>query len=433
MSYDLANVKLKAADITTIKPTKQEEDQTREGMAFLVVKAPFFAHLLYNELRIAYTRDPRILTAATDGLSIFVNPDFFDTLKIAERSFVLAHEVAHAFLGDLLLQQRWEDEGKVLCPSGFKDYDPAQMNRALDYRINPMLNESKVGKMPACGLLDVNISAKGFESGVEIYDKIFRKSQSGGGYGRPGGGGIGAPGGGFDVHLAPSKQVEQDVASGKRNQAIVAAAEAAQASGQGTIPSAVRRMLGEILDPKVSWQDFLRSTMLRKGGDPMYDWRYLDRRMIGRQPPMYFARQSHSGAGTIVVLYDTSGSCVDPKVQQVFFSEMSGIVADLNPQMLVVIWCDAAVQRVDELEEVEDLEQLRAEINDEGGAPGGGGTDFRPAFEKVAEMGLQPDMVVYLTDTYGTFPEHEPDYPVIWASITPSPKVPWGEVVEVEL
>ena len=127
---------------------------------------------------------------------------------------------------------------------------------------------------------------------------------------------------------------------------------------------------------------------------------------------MYFARQAHMGAGTVVIGYDTSGSCVNPDVQQRFFSEMAGIVADLNPEQLIVIWCDAAVQRVDELEEPEDLEELRADINSLGGAPGGGGTDFRPVFREIEERDLIPDMVVYLTDTYGSFPDHEPDYPV---------------------
>ena len=98
-----------------------------------------------------------------------------------------------------------------------------------------------------------------------------------------------------------------------------------------------------------------------------------------------------------------------------------------------MIWCDAKVQRVDELDEPEDLEELRADINRQGGAPGGGGTDFRPVFEEIEKRGIQPDMLVYLTDTYGSFPTQEPDYPVIWASVIKSPRVPWGDVVEVEL
>jgi len=39
-----------------------------------------------------------------------------------------------------------------------------------------------------------------------------------------------------------------------------------------------------------------------------------------------------------------------------------------------------------------------------------------------------PVALVYLTDGYGTFPEQEPEFPVLWAS-TAVEVFPWGEVV----
>ena len=47
----------------------------------------------------------------------------------------------------------------------------------------------------------------------------------------------------------------------------------------------------------------------------------------------------------------------------------------------------------------------------------------------MKEQGLQPDMLVYITDTYGTFPTNAPDYPVIWCSICDGVTVPWGELI----
>jgi predicted metal-dependent peptidase len=41
-------------------------------------------------------------------------------------------------------------------------------------------------------------------------------------------------------------------------------------------------------------------------------------------------------------------------------------------------------------------------------------------------------MLIYFTDTFGTFPEREPEYPVIWAvyeSAAKAARVPFGEVV----
>ena len=64
-------------------------------------------------------------------------------------------------------------------------------------------------------------------------------------------------------------------------------------------------------------------------------------------------------------------------------------------------------------------------------ARGGGGTDFRPLFAKIEELGYKPDVLIMLTDTFGTFPDTPPDYPVIWASIYENVEVPFGELVYI--
>src|SRR4029077_1037869 len=198
-------------------------------------------------------------------------------------------------------------------------------------------------------------------------------------------------------------------------------------------PAAIRQLIDEIVNPKVPWEQHLRSSMTRKAGEPKLDWRYNNRRLSGREPPMYFAKRGHRGAGIIVVGYDTSGSCINVQTQTRFFGEMAGILRDLNPRELIVVWCDAEVQRVDRLEEATDLEELRFQINALGGAPGGGGTDFRPVFEYIEKEKIIPDMLVYLTDRGGAFPSIEPYYPTIWTSILRDKRQPFGELVDVEI
>ena len=55
-------------------------------------------------------------------------------------------------------------------------------------------------------------------------------------------------------------------------------------------------------------------------------------------------------------------------------------------------------------------------------AAGGGGTDFRPVFDWVAERcrrgEARPDALIYCTDGWGTFPPRAPDYPLVWG-VTP--------------
>ena len=80
---------------------------------------------------------------------------------------------------------------------------------------------------------------------------------------------------------------------------------------------------------------------------------------------------------------------------------------------LHLIECDATIQRervITQFHELQDLDD--ADELDALALLGGGGTDFRPVFER-AEM-IMPDCVVYLTDGHGRVPERTPSMPVLW-------------------
>lgn len=442
VSTDIVDVKVPTADFPTFKPDVEVERIFRNGMAYLVFKWQLFAQMIYSDMEIEYTIHLPI--AGTDSKTIFLHPDGFiaagitDVLEIV---FVLAHEVYHRILYDLPMSAAWRLTMIVRIGGGKElPYDHELMNQAMDYRINASLKDSKVGRMPKCALYDPSLSEKGFESCVEIYEKLWQRSGGMGGYKkrkqdreRSHGtyGGTGKAGDGFDRHLTPSKgQVEAD--RGKREQAIIAAAQIAERTNPGSIPAALRRIIDDIKDPKVPWEQHLKASMRRKAGAPRLDWRYHNRRLASRAPdPLYFAKKGHLGAGLIVVGADNSGS-ITPHVANVFGSEMLGIVKDLNPQQLIVMWCDAAITRVDIVDDPQDLNALFADWKTTG-VGGGGGTSFVPVFQKIEEMGLQPDMLVYLTDMAGRFPSKEPPFPVIWGSTSKNDKAPFGEVVHVEI
>lgn len=88
--------------------------QSRE----LIFSQGFWGSLLLHLKRV-YTSAVR--TMATDGIHLFVNPDFVPRLTIGGLRTVLAHEVAHCAL-------RHFDR--------MADRDPKIWNRATDYRIN---------------------------------------------------------------------------------------------------------------------------------------------------------------------------------------------------------------------------------------------------------------------------------------------------------
>ena len=87
----------------------------------LLLDHPFFGSLLF---RLGGRASNSIQTMATDGVSLFYNPEFVDTLNAAELAGVLAHEVMHPAL------QHHTRRG---------DRDRKRWNMACDYAINPLL------------------------------------------------------------------------------------------------------------------------------------------------------------------------------------------------------------------------------------------------------------------------------------------------------
>ena len=66
--------------------------------------------------------------------------------------------------------------------------------------------------------------------------------------------------------------------------------------------------------------------------------------------------------------------------------------------------------------------------------PRGGGTDFRPVFDLIKLEEEPPQIVLYLTDGYGSAPQNNPNYPVIWGVIEGGIKpAPWGKEIEISM
>jgi predicted metal-dependent peptidase len=101
------------------------------------------------------------------------------------------------------------------------------------------------------------------------------------------------------------------------------------------------------------------------------------------------------------------------------------IIDDVKPRELLIAQCD---DQIHEWRYVQSGAELPRKVL------GGGGTSFVPVFERIEQEQLQPDVLLYFTDMYGTFPSKPPPYPVIWASITESIKTaPFGEVIYIPL
>lgn len=420
--------------IQTVQLDAKQEKLWSDTRAALIWHCPAFSHIFYTMLQntgdkkaqALFTNDPAIPIAATDGSNLIFNtgPEGFFRFNLNQRLFIVAHEILHCILNHCGISANLRMRGKVMFSDGAElPYDGNQMNMAEDYVINAILVESKVGQFPTeggdpkgkqLGLYDAAIATSASNS-LDTYRSIFKKDPNGG---KPG----------FDEHLAPGTTTGQDAqtAMNGRNKAqwdteVQAGLSAARAMGK--LPAELDRALSALLEPQVDWREKIQALFARKVGSGSYDWRRADRRLITRN--IYAPGRSGYGAGTVVVGVDTSGSIGGVELDM-FMAEMAGILEDVQPKELVIMWCDAKLHRTDYAEEASDLNTIRAK-----GAPGGGGTSFVPVFDEIDRLGLEPEALVYLTDGMGSFPQHAPKYNVIWGNIYKGSKYPWGDVVDI--
>lgn len=416
---------------TKVKITNEQERAMEIARVALMTQTPFFAHYYYSEMIEHPTLD--IPTAATDGRRIFYNPEYLAGLKPPERVFVLAHEVHHTVSRHPQRMKHYRNGGGLRG----KDWQPELFNVCADYTINADLIESDIGLCNPAWLYDSTV--KSTDLVEDVYVKKHKPPQKGQGqnqaYGQKTRGGTPdqraqAAGGAFDEVLEP----DTDPVTGKEDipsesefrEAIARAAGAAKAMGK--MPASMQKLVDEILEPQVSWRERIRMLVTGKIGSRKESWDRPNRRRLVLNPIVIMPGRRGFGANDVVVVIDSSGSIyADEKALSAFFSELGGIMADVRPKRIVLIHADAAVQRVDEARNLDEISHYRAQ-----GTRGGGGTDFRPAFKYVAEQGIRPDALVYLTDMYGSFPSEAPGYPVIWCSITDEVG-PFGETVKIEV
>lgn len=363
----------------------------------LILDQPFFGVLA---LRLRLKEDPGCGTAWTDGTFLGYDPAFVERLTADECKAVVAHEVMHCAMG-----HPWRRDAR----------DGDTWNAAGDFEINGVLIDAGF-TLPAERLY--NPAYKG-KSAEWIYPRLPKK-QTGQGQGQdPNGNPAGCTHGNCsrDASSAPvsdgkGKAVERATAADWR-QAVNQAANLAQ--GQGQLPAALRDFATRAVEPKVDWRSVLRR-FVQSASAADYTWRSPSARYLGLG--LYMPRLYSEDLGPIAVAVDTSGSCAS--VQGTFAAEIQAIVAEMSPRRLYVIYADAAVGQVDTFERGDVVEFAPV---------GGGGTDFRPAFDAVAALDEAPVCLIYLTDLEGTFPEAA-DVPTLW--ITPNREVaPFGETVHI--
>ena len=126
-------------------------------------------------------------------------------------------------------------------------------------------------------------------------------------------------------------------------------------------------------------------------------------------------------------IVDTSGS-LPARTLAEFWAEVREIAAELQPERVILLQVDAAVQ--------DTAEYAASDLPDEIAIRGRGGTDFRPGFAWLEENDIRPGVCLYLTDMLcSSYPETAPPFDVIWCNWSAPPcdwnREPWGERIDI--
>jgi hypothetical protein len=421
---------------------------------------------------------------AMDGIAVYLNTGengwFAKKWSADNRVFAHAHEVMHIMREDVLWDHTYKTLGHVpvprtpTCPDGRLPYNADYYAMSTDCIINSGLIADRVGEMPKGGVTHPAIT---WESSLgEAYAIIYQeqeKKKQGQGQGAspppnardPMRGDQQAPGSMGDPQGDSSEEASQpqnrqasieEVARSapERQVAIRRAISAARQAGHGT--SALEAMTEAARQPGIDWRSYMQGFLARAAGNSAYDWSRPSRppqvrELLGEQAFFAPSRGGH-GCNHIGFTGDTSGS-IQEEEHRAMLSSLCEMARDLNPRFITVTWCDDAIQRVDVFDGVPGEDAL-VDFYKTNPIPRGGGTSFVPPFEMydglkdgsaagipqnvpnhtVTELldAGPPDGVIYFTDLYGPAPADKPEYPVLWVSVQPNVKHPWGERVDVD-
>jgi predicted metal-dependent peptidase len=364
--------------------------------ARLMLQQPFLA-LLAMRLDLVPVIDPRLATAATDGRHVFVNARYLLSLSADERLFVLAHEVWHCAARHPLRRGR---------------RDASRWNVAADHEVNALL-QSQGMRVPHHAVIYPQLRGRNAEA---VYDWLGRHPEQ-----------MQDRGPHADVHelahIGSGLTFDPDFTPMQGAwhawpARVLAAAQQIERQ-RGSLPLGIARLVDDIRKPTLPWPELLRRHVERclsgerRWSPPnrRYLWQGLVLPALERQARL-----------RVAVVIDSSGS-TQPVLRE-FIGEVSGIISSFADYELRLMACDAAVHSDETYTPARPLTWDRLTIE------GGGGTDLRPAFKRLANA--PPRLLIVFTDGHAAVPRKAPGYPVIWAVCEGGMQVAdWGEIVEI--
>jgi predicted metal-dependent peptidase len=371
----------------TFKSAKEKLVTARVKMLF---KQPFFGNIACRLQLVEVEPDGWCTTAAVDGRNFYYNAEFVNKLDLDETVFLVGHEVGHCVYEHFLRRG---------------DRDPQIWNMAGDYKINAMLVREKIGR-----LIDKvkPLYDKKYESDEwwteNVYDQLKKDGV--------------APQQTLDIHLdiegdgdngtngngtkdGKSKPtITKDDAKAIADELKNAVIQAAQSVGAGNVPGDIRRMIGELTEPKMDWRQMIRVTL---ESNLTSDFTFMTPNRKSQFNNVVLPGMLKDQQIDIAIALDVSGSISDADTRD-FLSEVQGIM-DQFQSYKIRIWCfDTEVSGYDEFTDDDGRSITEFEMT------GGGGTKFMPNWDFMKARGIEPDQFIMFTDGEPWKSWGDPDY-----------------------
>lgn len=368
----------------------------------LLLKAPFFGNLA---TRLQLTNaDAWCGTAATDGRKFYYNSEFINNLPLKQLEFLFGHEVLHVV---------YDHMGRR------GNRDPKLWNIADDYCVNSDLIEQRVGEKIPVALYDAKFKG---QSAEEVYDYLYENAEKidigkllqqvlddhldGDGDG---------DGDDEDGNRPKLSKAEMDAIRDEIKEAVL---QAAQAVGAGNLPAGVKRMIKDLTEPVISWQELLQQQIQSIIKDD-FTWMRPSRR--GWHMDAVMPGMKPGETIDICIAIDTSGSISERDIKD-FMSEIQGIMDSYN-EYKIKVWCfDTEVYNEQNFtsENLDDISSYEP--------AGGGGTDFMANWEYMKEHNIEPKKFIMFTDgmPFGEWGEENYCDTVWIIKGNPGCEPPWG-------
>lgn len=368
-----------------------QEPRVIRARSRLLLDEPWFGTLAMHLRVLVEWKSP---TWATDGSNLYWNPEFTSTLTESQLEWLWAHEVLHCAL---------------LHPFRRETRIPLLWNYAADFVINAELEKTRLIKIEGC-LLDQKYAGLSSEVVYTMLpkDMNIKFVNIGACMDAPNNDG-GLPNGQRNGKPQDGRSDGQEQL-GEKDWEILIAQATAIAKAAGKLPGGLEEALEASRKPQLNMKDLLKE-FITVVGEP--SWMRPNRRFIHKD--LYLPTAEPTNVEGVCVAVDTSGS-MDSHTLSLVFDEIQAICKDCNVENLIVIECDAKIQRVQEYKPGDAI--VRS-------CKGRGGTAFSPVLEYVNNMETAPSCLIYFTDlenSDSSLPEVE--IPVIWVVPPSAAKTP---------